>query len=87
LKHHGCDLCRFNLHALFQVADLIVLAKTAEQITGTHKNGPRPISSHQWRLFTKVGIIAGNPGLPPRFTVTQLALQAVHLAFSWAEAA
>jgi hypothetical protein len=51
-------MLRLNLYALFQVTDIIVLAKTAEQIAGTDKDGPRPMSSHQGRFFAKMGVIA-----------------------------
>jgi hypothetical protein len=87
LEHHGCNLFRFNIYTLFQVADIIVLAKTAEEIAGADENGARTMSSHQRRFLTKMGIIAGNSSLPPGFAVTQLAFQAVHLALARTEAA
>jgi hypothetical protein len=87
MHHHGCHLIRLDLNAFCPVADIMVLTEAAEQITGTHEQGSGPILTHQGIFFTKVGIVACNPGLSARAAKTDLTLEPVHLALPGAESA
>ena len=78
LPHHDGHLFRRHLHPFCQMTDLVVLAKAAKQIAGADKNGTRSVLPNQGGLFSKMGGIAGNGGLPSCLAVTQFPVQAIY---------
>jgi hypothetical protein len=69
------------------VADLIILAKTTEEITGTEKDRTRAVSPHEGRFFSEMRIVTGDFGLSARAAETRLPLQSIDPTVSWTKLA
>jgi hypothetical protein len=61
------------------MADVIVLAKTAQQIAMCKEDRSRPVPADQGCLFAKVGLVGGHHGAAPRFADSGFSGKPVHL--------
>jgi hypothetical protein len=64
------------------MADIIILAEHAFQITVSKKNGARTAASHQGRLLAKMWTVTGNQSFICYPAFALFSLQAVYLAVS-----
>jgi hypothetical protein len=87
VEHDGGKLSRLDLGAFPQVADIIILAKSAKEIAGAEEDGPRAVRAHQRRFLPVVRAETRHGGPAPRLAYTLLALEAVDLAVPGAQPA
>jgi hypothetical protein len=66
--------------SLTTVADIVVLAKYAVEITVGKEDGPRSSSPHQWSFFSEVGSETRHYRVPCTPTMSLFSREAVHLA-------
>jgi hypothetical protein len=69
------------------MADLIILAEIAEEITASYKDGTGTTLTHKRRFLSEMGVIAGNDRFSSGLANPQFPFQAVYPAFTRAEAA
>jgi len=70
-----------------EVADVVILTEDAPEVAMGQKDGSGPMISDERRFFPKVGKDTGDHQLGPGLAVPDLAVQAVHPAFSRTEPA
>jgi hypothetical protein len=87
VKHDSGKFSRFDLSTFPQVADIIILAKSAKEIAGAEEDGSRAVRAHQRRFLPVVSSEARDGRLAPRLADALLTLQAVHPAVPRSEPA
>jgi len=87
-QHHGCQFVRLHLPPLAQLADLVVLAVLAVQVTPGEEDRPRAAPADQRRFLPEVGVATGYDGPLPRAADRTLgAFPAVHATLPGADVA
>ena len=76
-----------GFNAFVEMTDLVILAKTAQKITGAYKNRTGSACSYKGEFFSKMRAITRYPDLSPCLAETLLSFNPVHSAFSWAQTA
>ena len=60
------------------MANIVILAEYAAQVTVGQKDGSRAADADQWLLLPEVGVVGGDLSLPPRATKARLAAEPVY---------
>jgi hypothetical protein len=79
-QHHGRKLAIRNRFPNALVADVVILAKIAQQVAMGEKYRAGTVSANQGLFFPEMRVIAGNHGGSPCLAYSRLAGQAIHLA-------
>src|SRR5262245_22779688 len=80
LKHHRCQHFRRSQNASLELADVVVLAENAAQITHAEENGSGSFPTTQAVFLPMVGKMAGNSRVAASLAYRGLVRNTVHLA-------
>ncbi len=69
------------------MANIVILAKYAEQVTVGHEDCPRATAPHQGVLLPKMRVVTGDHGPPSRSTHTGFPLETIYRTVSGTEIA
>jgi hypothetical protein len=85
VQHHLSQLLVVYFGAFAQMTDLIILAKIAQQVTVTEKDGTRSMLANQGGFFTEMGIVGCHDGPTAGAAVAHFAGQAIDPTPAWAQ--